>query len=173
MLALTRLERPLEEENLFRGTCSLPSDDDNSWVTKYLFNVSYDRKQFTQSFSFYTFQSKCQQHSVQNGNDQFILKEGYCFIDNVCVQRAVTRPDNRCKVCDPGKNNFKWSEQQGCESTDLSVSTLVYIVTASVLSFLFVFAIVVLIGVWKYQRSKKSSESSDDENTDYRRDALF
>lgn len=40
----------------------------------------------------------------------------------------------------------------GCESTDSSVSTLVYIVTASVLSFLFVFAIVVLIGVWKYQR---------------------
>lgn len=170
MLALTKLERPLEEENLFRGTCSLPSDDDNSWVTKYLFNVSYDRKQFTQSFSFYIFQSKCQQHSVQNGNDQFTLKEGYCFIDNVCVQRAVTRPDNRCKVCDPGKNNFKWSDQQGCESTDSSVSTLVYIVTAS---FLFVFAIVFLIGVWKYQRSKKSSESSDDENTDYRRDALF
>lgn len=37
----------------------------------------------------------------------------------------------------------------GCESTDSSVSTLVYIVTAS---FLFVFAIVFLIGVWKYQR---------------------
>lgn len=37
----------------------------------------------------------------------------------------------------------------GCESIDSSVSTLVYIVTAS---FLFVFAIVFLIGVWKYQR---------------------
>lgn len=37
----------------------------------------------------------------------------------------------------------------GCESTDSSVSTLVYIVTAS---FLFVFAIVFLIRVWKYQR---------------------
>lgn len=45
-----------------------------------------------------------------------------------------------------------------CESTTtlkpsaLSTSTVVYIVTASVLVFLFVVAIVVVIGVWKYRR---------------------
>lgn len=45
--------------------------------------------------------------------NSFFFQEGYCFIDNLCVQRAVTDPGNRCKVCDPGRNNFKWSEKQG------------------------------------------------------------
>lgn len=74
ILAFTQLESSLEEENLFRGSCSIPSDDVTSWVTKYMFNVSYDRKQFTQSYSFYTYQSECQQHSVENGQDHFTLK---------------------------------------------------------------------------------------------------
>lgn len=74
VLALTQLESSLEDENLFRGSCSIPSNDVTSWVTKYMFNVSYDRKHFTQSFSFYTYQSECQQHSVEKGLDQFTLK---------------------------------------------------------------------------------------------------
>lgn len=74
MSAFTQLESSLEEENLFMGSCSIPSDDVTSWVTKYMFNVSYDRKQFTQSFSFYTYQSVCQQHLVENGLDHFTLK---------------------------------------------------------------------------------------------------
>lgn len=74
MSAFTQLESSLEEENLFMGSCSIPSDDVTSWVTKYMFNVSYDRKQFTQSFSFYTYQSECQQHLVENGLDHFTLK---------------------------------------------------------------------------------------------------
>lgn len=74
VLAFTQQESSLEEENLFRGSCFIPSDDVTSWVTKYMLNVSYDRKQFTQSFSFYTYQSECQQHSVENGLDQFTLK---------------------------------------------------------------------------------------------------
>lgn len=74
VLAFTQQESSLEEENLFRGSCFIPSDDVTSWVTKYIFNVSYDRKQFTKSFSFYTYQSECQQHSLENGLDQFTLK---------------------------------------------------------------------------------------------------
>lgn len=74
ILAFTQLESSVEEENLFRGSCSIPSDDVTSWVTKYMFNVSYDRKQFTQSYSFYAYQSECQKHSVENGQDHFTLK---------------------------------------------------------------------------------------------------
>nr|XP_034320141.1 uncharacterized protein LOC117687527 isoform X50 [Crassostrea gigas] len=178
ILAFTQLESSLEEENLFRGSCSIPSDDVTSWVTKYMFNVSYDRKQFTQSYSFYAYQSECQQHSVENGQDHFTLKKEYCFINNTCVQLAAVNPENRCQECNPGRNNYQWSEIQDCESTTtlkpsaLSTSTVVYIVTASVLVFLFVVAIVVVIGVWKYRRSRQYAESSEDENTDYRRDVV-
>lgn len=178
ILAFTQLESSLEEENLFRGSCSIPSDDVTSWVTKYMFNVSYDRKQFTQSYSFYTYQSECQQHSVENGQDHFTLKKEYCFINNTCVQLAAVNPENRCQECIPGRNNYQWSGIQDCESTTtlkpsaLSTSTVVYIVTASVLVFLFVVAIVVVIGVWKYRRSRQYPESSEDENTDYRRDVV-
>uniref|UniRef100_A0A8W8NV44 VWFD domain-containing protein n=1 Tax=Magallana gigas TaxID=29159 RepID=A0A8W8NV44_MAGGI len=178
ILAFTQLESSLEEENLFRGSCSIPSDDVTSWVTKYMFNVSYDRKQFTQSYSFYTYQSECQQHSVENGQDHFTLKKEYCFINNTCVQLAAVNPENRCQECIPGRNNYQWSGIQDCESTTtlkpsaLSTSTVVYIVTASVLVFLFVVAIVVVIGVWKYRRSRQYAESSEDENTDYRRDVV-
>lgn len=176
MSAFTQLESSLEEENLFMGSCSIPSDDVTSWVTKYMFNVSYDRKQFTQSFSFYTYQSECQQHLVENGLDHFTLKQEYCFINNTCVQLAAVNPENRCQKCNPGRNNYQWSGIQDCEPTTslkpstVSTSTVVYIVTASVLVFLFVVAIVVVIGVWKYRRSRQYAESSEDENTEYRRD---
>lgn len=178
ILAFTQLESSLEDENLFRGSCSIPSNDVTSWVNKYMFNVSYDRKHFTQSFSFYTYQSECQQHSVEKGLDQFTLKKEYCFINNTCVQLAAINPENRCQECNPGKNNYQWSGIQDCESTTtpepsaLSTSTVIYIVTASVLGFLSVAAIVVLIGVWKYRRSRQYAESSEDENTDYRRDVV-
>lgn len=74
MIAFNQLKRPLEEENLFMGSCSLPSDDLTSWITKYMVNVSYNGRQFTQTFSFHTYQSECQQHSVENGYNHFTLK---------------------------------------------------------------------------------------------------
>lgn len=90
-IALTQLERPLEEENLFRGSCSLPSDDVTSWVTKYMFNVSFDRKQFTQTFSFFIYQSECQYHTVEKGYDHFILKVHYVDFKKIKHYKTSTQ----------------------------------------------------------------------------------
>lgn len=71
---VTEQESPLIEDNLFQGSCSIQKTDVTGWVTKLMLNVSYDRKLFTERFSFYTFRSECQQHSVEKGNDKFTLK---------------------------------------------------------------------------------------------------
>lgn len=74
LVDVTEQESRLIEDNLFQGSCPLPKSDSTGWVSKLMLNVSYDRKQFTETLSFFTFRSECQQHSVENGNYKFTLK---------------------------------------------------------------------------------------------------
>ncbi|XP_065937722.1 uncharacterized protein [Magallana gigas] len=177
-IALTQLERPLEEENLFRGSCSLPSDDVTSWVTKYMFNVSFDRKQFTQTFSFFIYQSECQYHTVEKGYDHFILKKGYCFINSACIQHTVVNPENLCEVCDPGKNSYQWSENKDCvpvstsKPPESSASTFVFIVIAAVMSFLVLVTLIVCIKVWRYKRSRRYANFNANGDQVYKRNVV-
>ena len=73
-------EQPLIAHNLFRGSCLLPLARDTEWVIQYIFNVSYDGKEFTESIKLHVYQSECQQYIFNDGRDQFLLKVEYQMV---------------------------------------------------------------------------------------------
>ncbi|XP_061167273.1 uncharacterized protein LOC133176126 [Saccostrea echinata] len=153
------IEQPLDDRTLFQGACPLPDDRRTKWITKFTFNISYDGKQFTQTYSVYKYQSECQEVSYDRGVEQFSLKAGYCFIDNKCVRRETSNPGNSCEVCSPSSQKFDWSLHKDCVSTTLSpttkspISSPAFIITVSAVSFIFVVTLIVVILVWRYRSS--------------------
>lgn len=165
LVDVTEQESRLIEDNLFQGSCPLPKTDVTGWVSKLMLNVSYDRKQFTETLSFFTFRSECQQHSVENGNYKFTLKEQFCFINNACVSSAVSNPDNPCEVCNFYKDKYQWTIKQDCvtpstpKPSQAPVSSLVFIVPAVVLSLTLLVAVIITIGVWINQKYKNDHDN--------------
>lgn len=72
-------------------------------------------------------------HCIFNESKYVFFQKEYCFINNTCVQLAAVNPENRCQECNPGRNNYQWSEIQGILKwkylgwksihSDISVST--------------------------------------------------
>nr|XP_022310403.1 uncharacterized protein LOC111115834 isoform X2 [Crassostrea virginica] len=149
------LEQPLTAHNLFRGSCLLPFVHDAAWVTQYTLNVSYDGKEFTESIKLYVYQSECQQHISDDGRDQFLLKEGFCYISNTCVTQGYSNSNDSCYMCDPTSDKYTWTQNTDCVISssptpeEFTISSMIYILIACIA----VIIVVVPVAIWRYRKS--------------------
>ncbi|XP_062578161.1 LOW QUALITY PROTEIN: uncharacterized protein LOC134240066 [Saccostrea cucullata] len=170
IMHITDIEEPLDDRTLFQGACPLPEDSRVTWITKFTFKISYDRNQFSPSYSIYKYQSKCQQISNVNGAEQFNLKAEYCFIDNTCVRHGAFKPGNSCEVCNPSSQKFDWSLNKDCISTTLTptskdpFTSLAFIITVSAASSVVLVTLLVAVLVW-WCRSPTKRHFNDDDST--------
>nr|XP_022312815.1 uncharacterized protein LOC111117870 isoform X2 [Crassostrea virginica] len=152
---IAHFEQPLTAHNLFRGSCLLPFARDTAWVTEYTLNVSYDGKEFTESIKLYVYQSECQKHIPDDGRDQFLLKEGFCFISNRCVTQGSFNSNDTCYMCVPTNNKYTWTQKTDClissspTPDEFTISTMIYILIACIA----VIILVVPVAIWKYRKS--------------------
>ncbi|XP_062578434.1 von Willebrand factor D and EGF domain-containing protein-like [Saccostrea cucullata] len=103
----------LEERTLFEGYCSLQYSNTATWVSFFQFNVSHDGQNFTETFDVYTFQSMCQEYHNDSGKIYYTFKEGFCFIDGLCIPDRATNPEYLCDICNVAINRFRWTYNEG------------------------------------------------------------
>ncbi|XP_062574323.1 von Willebrand factor D and EGF domain-containing protein-like, partial [Saccostrea cucullata] len=165
-------EEPLDDRTLFQGACPLPEDNRVTWITKFTFKISYDRNQFSPSYSIYKYQSECQQISYVNGAEQVNLKADYCFIDNTCIRNGAFKPGNICEVCYPSSQKFEWSLHEDCILTTLTPTTkdpftsLAFIITVSAASSIVLVTLLVVFLVCRCRSSTRRAFNDYDSTRD-------
>ncbi|XP_069142163.1 von Willebrand factor D and EGF domain-containing protein-like [Argopecten irradians] len=85
--------------------------DNTTFIEGYHVSLSNDGIHFSDVHTLFIFDSKCQT-PVSDGTKQvFVLKEGYCFINNQCVDENDINPADVCQTCNPAVSAYKWSKK--------------------------------------------------------------
>ena len=69
----------LEERTLSEGYVNLRYGTDKSWITTFHFNMSNDDMRFSELYTVYVYQSKCQTFNNNSGEISFTLQVDQCF----------------------------------------------------------------------------------------------
>nr|XP_022311532.1 von Willebrand factor D and EGF domain-containing protein-like [Crassostrea virginica] len=107
----------LEERTLSEGYVNLRYGTDQSWITTFHFNMSNDDVRFSEFYTVYVYQSKCQTFNNISGEISFTLQTGYCYIDGKCFTSGASKNNDSCLQCKPNFNAFNWTD---CSEEDTS-----------------------------------------------------
>nr|XP_022339990.1 von Willebrand factor D and EGF domain-containing protein-like isoform X1 [Crassostrea virginica]XP_022339999.1 von Willebrand factor D and EGF domain-containing protein-like isoform X1 [Crassostrea virginica] len=111
----------LEERTLFEGYVSLQYSQENAWITTFKFNMSNDDTQFSEMYTVYVYQSKCQTFNNNSGDVSFTLQSGFCYIDGQCIQDGASKNNDTCLQCKPTSDAFNWTD---CTTENTMPSTM-------------------------------------------------
>nr|XP_022290011.1 von Willebrand factor D and EGF domain-containing protein-like [Crassostrea virginica] len=109
----------LEERTLSEGYVNLRYGTDKSWITTFHFNMSNDDMRFSELYTVYVYQSKCQTFNNNSGEISFTLQSGYCYIDGKCFTSGASKNNDSCLQCKPNFNAFNWTD---CSEEDTSLA---------------------------------------------------
>ncbi|XP_033745562.1 von Willebrand factor D and EGF domain-containing protein-like [Pecten maximus] len=85
--------------------------DNNTFIEGYHVALSNDGIHFGDLHTLFIFDSKCQTPMSYRGKQAFVLKEGYCFINNKCTVENDVNPADICQMCNPAASSYKWSKR--------------------------------------------------------------
>ena len=74
VLLTTNYSIEFEERTMFEGYCTLYYGSYSPWITRFLFSLSNDGTQFSESYSVYVYQSVCQTFQNDSGDIHFTLQ---------------------------------------------------------------------------------------------------
>lgn len=138
--------------------------DNTTFIEGYHVSLSNDGIHFSDVHTQFIFDSKCQTPVSDGTKQAFVLKEGYCFINNQCVDENDINPADVCQTCNPAVSAYKWSKRTAMavcnpvvheeESNYLWVIGLVAGVTAA--------GVVIGLIIWriKVRKVKRVSDST-------------
>ncbi|XP_069141427.1 von Willebrand factor D and EGF domain-containing protein-like isoform X2 [Argopecten irradians] len=81
----------------------------NLFVEAYNVSLSNDGIHFGDLHTLFIYDSKCQTVQLSGGQQVFLLKDNYCFIDNTCTDEYDINPENVCQMCNPAVSKYDWS----------------------------------------------------------------
>ncbi|XP_065942122.1 von Willebrand factor D and EGF domain-containing protein-like [Magallana gigas] len=96
------------------------------FVRTFNVSVSSDGETFSESFEFYEYNSTFQElGQTADGRPQFILKSGYCFIDERGIPDGWSSPTDNCQACNSSLDLLQWSPVNTieCEVVRVPVSS--------------------------------------------------
>nr|XP_022321514.1 uncharacterized protein LOC111123472 isoform X2 [Crassostrea virginica] len=108
VLLTTNYSIEFEERTMFEGYCTLYYGSYSPWITRFLFSLSNDGSQFSESYSVYVYQSVCQTFQNDSGDIHFTLQTGYCYINGRCIQSGTFKHNNTCLQCQPRIDVYEW-----------------------------------------------------------------
>lgn len=85
--------------------------DNTTFIEGYHVSLSNDGIHFSDVHTLFVFDSKCQTPVSDGTKQAFVLKEGYCFINNQCVDENDINPADVCQTCNPAVSAYKWSKR--------------------------------------------------------------
>lgn len=99
---------------------------DDSFVLGYGVAISNDGVVFSDAIDLYKYNSQCQGVEYRNGELNFILLEGFCFIEGECIMNGAKSRSLNCSICDESVSGFTWAFDnagEGCSGFQTTSST--------------------------------------------------
>ncbi|XP_060587375.1 von Willebrand factor D and EGF domain-containing protein-like [Ruditapes philippinarum] len=124
-------------EDIFTGECCAPEsrkrrsegiNDDGPFVISYDISVSNDGAAYGEINTVFVYNTTCLTQSTSQGNIMIELKDGYCFINGMCVVRKFLSAVG-CLLCDPASNLYGWTTGT-CKKGDSQMTTEIIIAIA-------------------------------------------
>ncbi|XP_060567991.1 uncharacterized protein LOC132726664 [Ruditapes philippinarum] len=156
-------------EDIFTGECCAPDsrkrrsegiNDDGPFVISYEISVSNDGVAYGEINTVFVYDTTCLKQSSSQENITIYLKDGYCFINGMCVGRNFLSAVD-CLLCDPESNLYGWTNGT-CEEGDSQMITEMIIGIAVGCTVVVVVIISVLFGYRVCcKRSRKKRQVHD------------
>ncbi|XP_021365342.1 von Willebrand factor D and EGF domain-containing protein-like [Mizuhopecten yessoensis] len=136
--------------------------DKTTFVEGYHVSLSNDGTHFGDVQTLFIFDSKCQNPTMHEGKQAFLLKKGYCFIDNRCVGENNVNPADVCQICNPAVSSYKWSTRTAMAVCKPVVPDKDYLWVIGVVAGVLAAGVVICLVVWriKVRKPKKVSDST-------------
>ncbi|XP_053387564.1 uncharacterized protein LOC123542290 isoform X2 [Mercenaria mercenaria] len=135
-----------EYDDEYTGECCVPNGrrkrsetdiETGPFIYAYDITISNDGINFGDISPVYMYDTACLY--LEEKDEVFVgLKDGYCFIDDTCINTSSTHQtgsSSECLVCDPHKNKYTWTTADCSKrSSGLSTPALIGIIIGSTLA---------------------------------------
>ncbi|XP_052772083.1 von Willebrand factor D and EGF domain-containing protein-like [Mya arenaria] len=164
---ISKVTRTGEYKDVFTGDCCLGDETrrrrqtaKNPFYLHYRISISNDDNTFSDDKDMYVYSPQCQEAiPFSGGAYNIVLKNGYCYIDGICISDNQTHPTDECLRCLVSADVTKWTHD--CLITQEETRLNGWMVAVIIVSILFVMAVIgVVVFECKNQMSKRQVSDS-------------